>query len=439
MAKRLIYIFRRGAAAMSNEIIQDANVLGVSDFHYRTSNRFPNSHVTTAATTALATETAATGYKCNSYFTAFHTRWNHPTFRVAAYCSIGNDNPTRSHFYEQDRIDAGGFEYASLNSGVYNRWAGIVDVRTPDYNLDLITIGAQAERNVIGLTELYAATRTGAPQLDTLVTARATAFLNAAAAPATTAGAVARANEEAVLATNAALAGLTLPAASALPSSQSGSGVSYSADDFGGRLQLAARLLMAGLSSRVISIGNTEGWDHHQDMGGSPDSPAGIIGKLRHHNLIVNFNAAMEAFIYDLEALGLDAETMIVCQTEFHRTLRENGTYGADHGHAGHAYIWGADVTSGLYGAPLQMGENQDPADPWPDTVYTNPGGWNNAGNNRFLRYTFEYRDFQRMQLEWLRGSTFTNGEIEDIWGADFVSDVANPLTEPQYQSVSIA
>lgn len=438
MAKRLIYIFRRGAAAMSNEIIQDTEIPGTNDFQYRTSNRFPTAHVTAAQCTSLATETAATGYKCNTAFSAFHTRWQAATFPVAAYCSIGNDNPTRSHFAEQDRLDGGGSDYATLNSGWFNRWAGLVDIRSPAYNLDIMTIGAQAARSSIGIVTLYAATLTGTPTISSLLASRATIALNAASAVAGDTGEVARQNVESALATRATLAGLTLPAASALPSSQVGSGVAYAADTFGSQMQLMARLLSAGLASRVLCIDNSEGWDHHQDMGGSPDSAAGVLGKLKHHNLLVKFNATMEAFMYDMEELGLQDDTLIVTQTEFHRTLRQNGTYGTDHGHAGHAYIWGKDVTSGLYGAPLKMGENQNPNDPWPDTVYTNPGGWNSAANNRFLRYTFEYRDFQRMCLEWLSSRRLNSGEMEDIWGPNFVSDVANPLTDPQYNSVAI-
>lgn len=439
MAKRLIHIFRRGGAAAQSEIIGDADVPGISDFYYRgttaggANKRFPTAYVAPQDCTALSGVT--TGYACNSVFGAFHRRWNHPTFRVAYYGSIGNGNPTRSHFMEQDRIDGGGLEFAGQNSGWLNRWAGLVDVRSPAYNLDLVTIGAQAARSSVGIVTVYAATNTGASTLTSTNAARAQAAMAASGALLTDEGAAARLAFQSVLSTHYALIGITLPAASTLPSSQAGSPYTYPANDpFATRLQTLARMLSAGLSSRVICLDNDPGWDHHQDLGGSPNSPA---GERLHNPMIKGFSDALEAFIYDLEGLGLAADTMIMSQTEFHRTARQNGSYGADHGHAGHAYIWGEDVASGLYGAPLNFTENQSPANPWPQTIFTDPGSWQ-GGNNRFLRYTFEYRDFQRMCLEWLRSARLSPAQISTMWGSGFVSDVANALVAPQYNSVSI-
>ncbi len=438
MAKRLIHIFRRGGAAAQSEIIGNADVSGVSDFYYRgttpggANKRFPTAYVAPEDCTALAGVT--NGYACNSVFGAFHRRWQHPTFRVAYYGSIGNANPTRSHFMEQDRIDGGGLDFAGQNSGWLNRWAGLIDPRTPAYNLDLITIGAGAARSSIGIVTVYAATNTGASSLTDANASRAQAAMALAPARPTREGAAARLAFESVLTTHYALVALTLPPASSLPSSQPGAPYTYPADSFGTRLQTLARLLAAGLSSRVICLDNDPGWDHHQNLGGSPNSPA---GERLHNPMIRDFSAALEAFIYDLEGLGLAADTMIMSQTEFHRTARQNGSFGADHGHAGHAYIWGADVTSGLYGVPLMFTENQNPLSSWPDTIFTDPGSWQ-GGNNRFLRYTFEYRDFQRMCIEWLRGSRLNSTQIAQIWGPDFASNVAASLVAPQYNSVSI-
>lgn len=438
MAKRFIHIFRRGGAAAQSEIVGNEDVPGVSDFYYRgttgggANKRFPTAYVHEDDVTALAGVT--NGYACNSVFGAFHNRWNHPTFRVAYYGSIGNETPSRSHFYEQDRIDGGGLEYAGANSGWLNRWAGLVDVRTPAYNLDLITIGAQAARSSIGDETIYAATNTGASSLIDANVARAAAVLAAGNSLATTEGLATKLNFESVHSTHYALTALTLPAASTLPSAQGGSGVAYPADSFGDRLKVLARMLSAGLTSRVICLDNDPGWDHHQNLGGSPSSPA---GERLHNPMLADWSDAMEAFIYDLEGLGLADETMIMSQTEFHRTARQNGSFGADHGHAGHAYIWGADVTSGLYGAPLMFTENQNPLSSWPDTIFTDPGSWQ-GGNNRFLRYTFEYRDFQRMCIEWLRGSRLNSTQIAQIWGPDFASNVSASLVAPQYNSVSI-
>lgn len=440
MAKRFIHIFRRGGAAAQSEIIGNADVPGVSDFYYRgttgggANKRFPTAYVAAEDCTALAGVT--NGYACNSVFGAFHRRWQHSTFRVAYYGSIGNATPTRSHFMEQDRIDGGGLQFAGQNSGWLNRWAGLIDPRTPAYNLDLITIGAQAARSSIGIVTVYAATNTGASTLSSTNAARAQAALAAGAALPTTEGAAARLAFESVLNTHYALIGITLPAASTLPSSQPGAPYTYpTGDSFATRLQVLARMLAAGLSSRVICLDNDPGWDHHQDMGGSVNSPA---GERLHNPMIRDFSNALEAFIYDLEGLGLADETMIMTQTEFHRTARQNGSFGADHGHAGHAYIWGKDVESGLYGAPLMWTENQNPASPWPTTIFTDPGSWQ-GGNNRFLKYSMEYRDFQRMCLEWLRSARLTAPQIATLWGSDFASDVASPIVAPQYNSIAIS
>lgn len=441
MAKRFIHIFRRGGAAAQSEIVGNEDVPGVSDFYYRgqtgggVDKRFPTAYVHQDDVTALSGVT--NGYACNSVFGAFHNRWEHPTFRVAYYGSIGNSSPSRSHFYEQDRIDGGGLEYAGANSGWLNRWAGLVSPRTPVYNLDIITIGAQSARSSIGDETIYACTNTGSSSLVDSNVDRAAAIMAAGNAIGSTAeGAATRLNFESVHATHYALEGLTLPDASTLPSAQGGSGVAYPNDPFGNRLKVLARMLWAGLSSRVICIDNDPGWDHHQNLGGSPNSPA---GERLHNPMLAAFSDAMEAFMYDLEELELADDTMIMTQTEFHRTARENGSVGADHGHAGHAYIWGKDVASGLYGVPLLFTENQSLANPWPATIFTDPGSWQNRANNRFLRYTFEYRDFQRMCLEWLQSSRLDSSDMEMIWGEDFVSNVADSLVSPQYNSVTIA
>ncbi len=59
---------------------------------------------------------------------------------------------------------------------------------------------------------------------------------------------------------------------------------------------------------------------------------------------------ALHAFYYDLDRLGLADNVAVMMFTEFGRRVRENASFGTDHGVAGPMFIVGKHVQGGFYG-----------------------------------------------------------------------------------------
>lgn len=116
----------------------------------------------------------------------------------------------------------------------------------------------------------------------------------------------------------------------------------------------AARLLAAAEGPRiaVLSVG---GWDTHADQGGANGFLAGVLGEL--DNAIDDFKTT---------AGPAWASTVVVCVTEFGRTVRVNGDAGTDHGVGTVALLAGGAVNGGRVVAdwpglaPSQLYEQSD-------------------------------------------------------------------------------
>jgi uncharacterized protein (DUF1501 family) len=398
MGRIIVNIFRRGAVGDQLEICPSESVPSVSHFDdYRTANRFPTAHVALSDATRLGNS----GYAVNNAFTAFRDRWNKPSgMRSAAWLTIGSEFPSRSHTFAQNRMDGGGDSYAVINSGWMNR---VAQLEPRDYALDLLSMGNGAARSIIGTDYRYAATINTIPAVVKANSDRARLMMTGT--PSTPEAAAARANAQAVGDTVEALSSLTIPPASSL--------IGNYPKGWGDGMKDIARLIIAGIPARYITC-DYPGWDHHKDMGGSAHSPSGLR---QHAEMLAIFNASVVALMADLEATGNADRVLITTQSEFHRTMRQNGAEGADHGCATHGYAWGTSVVSGLYGAPLDYRE-YSPA-------YLDSGSWQDRNNNRLLGYTFDYRDWQRMQAEWLLERPMTPEEISQVWGVE-----SNPPAE---------
>lgn len=414
MARRVVFFFRRGAAGATNEIVASQSVPGVSNFRYRDEARFPRAHAAVVDTELLDGQN---GYGVNKKFTSFLEHWKHPTFKSAAWLTLGTPAPSRSHFQEQNRIDAGGLDFAFKNSGLFNRLAGMIPPATPT-PLDLFSIGNSASRNSIGGASAYAASKSTTPLLTSTQVSRAKLFMDAAPAQNIPESVIGRAGAMATLNINTGLSSLPLP--SSLPSDAAGA-PKYPTDgagnftSTGGRFRDLARMIIAGLPSRLCNC-DIDGWDHHSDMGGSISSPS---GERNHAEMMIDMNLTLQAFMYDLEQTGHLAETLICTISEFNRTMRENGNHGADHGQSAHAYAWGATVRSDLYGAPLDFSDN-NPA------TFADPGNSQSPVPNRLLKGTMDYRNWQRMICEWLIGRPFTAPEMVTLFGAAFTETMTS-------------
>jgi uncharacterized protein (DUF1501 family) len=111
----------------------------------------------------------------------------------------------------------------------------------------------------------------------------------------------------------------------------------YPGSGLGSRMQLVARLLKAGLGTRVF----------YTLQGGYDTHSAQIF---THNNLLFELNAAVKAFLDDLAASKLADRVAVLMFSEFGRTVKENGSAGTDHGTSGPVFLAGAPVKGGVVG-----------------------------------------------------------------------------------------
>ena len=132
-------------------------------------------------------------------------------------------------------------------------------------------------------------------------------------------------------------------------------GVEYPRSQFGQRLLAIAQLIKAGVGLEV-AFADVGGWDTHVNQGGAQGQLAQRLG---------DFSQSIAALVADLGDRMDD--TVILTMSEFGRTVRQNGTGGTDHGHAGAMFVIGGSLKSprkvmgrwpGL--APEQLYEGRD-------------------------------------------------------------------------------
>jgi uncharacterized protein (DUF1501 family) len=115
-------------------------------------------------------------------------------------------------------------------------------------------------------------------------------------------------------------------------------GAAYPDTELARALRLSARLIKAGLGTRVYYV-RQSGYDTHSAQLGS------------HALLLAELAGALKAFLDDLAAAKLAERVAVLAFSEFGRTVRENGSAGTDHGTAGPVFLAGPRVKAGLVGA----------------------------------------------------------------------------------------
>jgi uncharacterized protein (DUF1501 family) len=132
-------------------------------------------------------------------------------------------------------------------------------------------------------------------------------------------------------------------------------GVTYPRSPFGQRLLQIAQLIKAGVGLEV-AFADVGGWDTHVNQGGAQGQLA---------NRLTDFGDSIAALVADLGD-RMDDVVILTC-SEFGRTVRQNGTGGTDHGHAGAMFVIGGALAAprtvhgkwpGL--APEQLYEGRD-------------------------------------------------------------------------------
>jgi uncharacterized protein (DUF1501 family) len=114
-------------------------------------------------------------------------------------------------------------------------------------------------------------------------------------------------------------------------------GASYPATELARQLRLMARLMKAGIGTRVY-YARQSGYDTHSAQQGT------------HWGLLSELAGALKAFLDDLAAAKLAERTAVLVFSEFGRTVRENGSAGTDHGTAAPVFLAGPHVKAGLIG-----------------------------------------------------------------------------------------
>jgi uncharacterized protein (DUF1501 family) len=118
------------------------------------------------------------------------------------------------------------------------------------------------------------------------------------------------------------------------PDSSSG----YPPTNLASQLRLVARLIKIDLGTRVFYT-RQAGYDTHATQFGN------------HATLLNELAGALRAFLDDLAAANLAERVLVLCFSEFGRTVAENASAGTDHGTAGPVFLAGPGVKPGLVGA----------------------------------------------------------------------------------------
>lgn len=176
---------------------------------------------------------------------------------------------------------------------------------------------------------------------------------------------------------------------------------SYPAGGLGTNFKRAADMLLGLPELEIIHI-NLGGFDTHIDQGDGAEAINGMGRQASRFKMIAESVAALYDDIGMVDS-ALRSDIVVTFQTEFGRTIRENGSFGTDHGHASCWMAFGDSITGGVYGNyPGIEPEN------------LNGGNW--------LRPTIDYRDIFSEVLSSHLGHTDANSTFPGYAGA------TNPL-----------
>jgi uncharacterized protein (DUF1501 family) len=114
-------------------------------------------------------------------------------------------------------------------------------------------------------------------------------------------------------------------------------GPRYPETRLGTRLGLVARLIKAGFGARAYYT-LQPGYDTHS------------FQLADHAALLAEFGGALRAFLDDLAASHLADRVSVLAFSEFGRTVKENASYGTDHGTAGPVFLAGSELKAGFVG-----------------------------------------------------------------------------------------
>lgn len=133
--------------------------------------------------------------------------------------------------------------------------------------------------------------------------------------------------------------------------------VEYPSTELGRHLQLVANLISGGLNTKVYTVA-LSGFDTHALQVDKSDPRLG-----RHKELLTIIDQAVRAFQADLNKQKLERRVLGMTFSEFGRQIRENGSFGTDHGTAAPLFLFGECVKQQNVGVlpeiPEEVGEQE--------------------------------------------------------------------------------
>ena len=178
---------------------------------------------------------------------------------------------------------------------------------------------------------------------------------------------------------------------------------SYTAGSLGSTFKRAADMLLDLPELEIIHI-NLGGFYTHLNQGAGVDSKNGVGNQAMRFKMIAESVAALYDDLSVADSV-LRSDTVVTFQSEFGRTIRENGTFGTDHGHASCWMAFGDSIAGGVYGTYAGL----------------EPENLNGSGSD-WLQPTIDYRDIFSEVLSSHLGYTDANSTFPGYTGA------ANPL-----------
>jgi uncharacterized protein (DUF1501 family) len=124
-------------------------------------------------------------------------------------------------------------------------------------------------------------------------------------------------------------------------------GWEFPKSEVGRNLEIVAKLIAAGLPTRVYYVSHG-GYDTHANQAN------------RHERLLRELGEALYAFLAAMKAQGNLDRVLLLSFSEFGRRVAENGSQGTDHGAAAATFLAGGRVTAGLHGTPPDLASLDD-------------------------------------------------------------------------------
>lgn len=169
------------------------------------------------------------------------------------------------------------------------------------------------------------------------------------------------------------------------------------------QLKTVARLISGGLKTKVYLVRLT-GFDTHGNQG-IPGKPS--FGS--HSALLYHLSEAIRAFYMDLQAQGLAERVVTATFSEFGRQVRENGTFGTDHGTSAPMLIFGRGLKPGVSGPNPNL---------------------SNVIHNKLVGYSHDYRQvFATLLQDWMGAN---NGTLQHAEWLQFANQKL-PLIHDNY------